>query len=234
MPAMTDNWQPRPPQRTVHDGPGWYRLAGFVRAALVISALVYAVDVAGSWWAAQRLSDWLDDPTTVSLTDARRIDDLNQTTAVSELALLLVTGVLFVCWLYQAYNRPQADESAVMVQRGWAIGGWIVPVANFVLPYRVVQGLNRTTARPPRADSSLVIAWWATWVTFSGLGLVERAVAPDSTHDHGLALIRDLHTADLWASIAAVPGVVAAVLAVLVVTQLTERFREVAGTGVNA
>jgi hypothetical protein len=234
MPAMTDHWQPGPPQRIVHSGPGWYRLAGFVRAALLVSALVYAVDVVGSWWAAQQLSGWLDDPSTITLSDAQRIDTLNQSTAVSELVLLALTGVLFICWSYQAYNRPLADESALMAERGWAIGGWIVPFANFVLPYRVVQGLNRSTAVPPRADSLLVIGWWAAWVMFAVANLFGRAATPDSAHDHGRALIRDLHTTDLWASISAVPGVVAAVLAVLVVTQVTERFREVADTAVTA
>lgn len=231
---MTGSWQPAVPQRVVHAGPGWYRLAGLVRAALVVSALVYAVDMVGSWWAAHRLSGWLDDPSSITLSDAQRIDTLNQTTTVAELALLLATGVLFICWLYQAYNRPLADESALLAERGWAIGGWIIPFANFVVPYRVVQGLNRSTAAPPRPDSGLVVGWWAAWVTFTVANLIGRAATPDSTHDHGRALIGDLHTLDVWASISAVPGLVAAVLAVLVVNQVTERFREVADTRVNA
>lgn len=222
------------PRPSVHTGPGWYRLAGLVRAALLVSALVYAVDAVGSWWAAQRLAGWLDDSSTITLSVAQRIDTLNRTTSIAESVLLLTTGVLFVCWSFQAYGRPLADTSALTLDRGWTIGGWIIPFASLVLPYRVVQGLNRSTATPPRADSGLVIGWWAAWVVFSVLGILGRFAAPSSSQDHGRALIRDLHAADVWASVTAVPGLVAAVLAVLVVTQVTERFREVADARVNA
>jgi len=40
-------------------------------------------------------------------------------------------------------------------------------------------------------------------------------------------LIRDLRTFEIWHAVSAVPGVVAAVLAALVVVQLTERVRGV-------
>lgn len=226
---MPDVWQPPvPPEQVIHTGAGWYRLAGFVRAALALNVLVYAIDMIGSWWAAGTLGDWLDDPRTVSLSDAQRIDTLNQATASAEVLLLLVTGVLFTCWIYQAYNRPLAERSALALGRGWAIGGWLIPFANFVLPYRVVQGVHRATARPARPDSRLIICWWAAWVVLSLGSSWSRVAGPDTATVEGRELIRALRTVDLTSSILAVPAVVAAVLGAVVVTQLTARVRDVA------
>jgi hypothetical protein len=204
---------------------GWYALAAVLRAALLVNVAAYAVDVAGSWWAANRLGSWLDDPTTINLADAHRIDTLNLATSVVELLLMLVTGILFICWIYQAYARPFPEPSALRKSRGWAIGGWFIPFANYVIPYRVVQGVNAASARPPRPDSSLVMWWWGSWVTFSVLGLVARGATPNSDLDHGRRLIHDLQTADTWNAISAVPGVVAALLAALVDARVTANVR---------
>lgn len=223
---MTDPWPPPTPPRVVHTGPGWYRLAGVLRAALALNALVYLIDVAGSWWAAARLSSWLDDPASIDLADAQRIDTLNQTTSIAEIGLLTVTGVLFVCWLWQAHNRPLASPSVLRMDRGWSIGGWIIPFANWVIPYRVVQGLNNTTFRPRRPDSGVVKAWWTSWLVFTISSLFLRSAAQDNADLRGRALIRAIRDVDTWSLITAVPGVVSAVLAALVVTQLTWRMRE--------
>jgi hypothetical protein len=231
MPAVTDTWPTSPPpqpERQVHTGPGWYRLAGVVRAAFALNALVYAVDAAGSWWAATRLGSWLDDPATVNLADAQRIDTLNQTTAAAELGLAAVTGILFICWLWQAHNRPLASPTVLRMDRGWSIGGWIIPLANWVIPYRVVQGLNNTTFRPRRPDSGVIKAWWASWLVFTIAGLIVRSSTKDTADLRGRALIRAIRDFDTWAAITAVPGVVAAVLAAVMVTQLTTRMQEAA------
>lgn len=225
---MPDTWLPARPELVPRTGgAGWYRLAAVTRAALVLNVFVYAVDVVGSWWAARRLGSWLDDPSSISLSDAQRIDTLNQTTAIVELALLVLTGVLFICWIYQAYSRPLAERSALRMERGWAIGGWLIPFANYVIPYRVVQGVSCATATPARARSRLVLAWWAAWVTFNVAGVASRLATPTDTDIHGRALIRSLRVADSWAAVSAVPGVVAAVLAAVVVAHVTARVRDV-------
>jgi hypothetical protein len=216
-----------PQQPVVHTGTGWYVVAGLLRAALVITAFTDLATLIGSWWAAGRLGAWLDDPRTANITDAQRIDTINQVSAFLELFLLLVTGVLFICWLYQAYGRPLAERSALRMSRGWAIGGWFIPIASWVIPYRVVQGVNAATSRPPRADSRLVIAWWASWVISNVCDLAFVAATPDTSLDHGRRLIRDLKTIDTWSAVTAVPDLVATILALLVVVRITARVRAV-------
>lgn len=87
---------------TLHTGNGWYRLATALRLMLVLNAFVYTADLAGSWWSAHRLQTWLDDPTTISVEDGQRIDNLTVLVGAAEVLLWIVTAALFICWLYQA------------------------------------------------------------------------------------------------------------------------------------
>jgi hypothetical protein len=227
MPAMSFDPEALPPPEWGRSSDGWYRLASVLRAALLLNVVVYAFDVVASWWAAHTLATWVRDPGTIDIATAQRIDDLNRFVPVTEVLLLLVTGILFICWLYQAHGRPLAERSALRMGRGWSIGGWFVPLANYVIPYRVVQGVNAATTRPPRGDSGLIIGWWAGWVVFAVLGLVARAATPDTGLDHGRRLLRDIQTADTWNTISAAPGVVAALLAALVVARVTSNVQAV-------
>lgn len=113
------------------------------------------------------------------------------------------------------------------MKRGWSIGGWFIPFAGYILPYRVVQGVNCATSSPPRGDSLLVMWWWGAFVVFNILTAISIRVNNGSSVHHGRRLIREIRASEIWAAVSAAPGLVAAILATMVVAQLTARVREV-------
>ena len=71
--------------------------------------------------------------------------------------VLLATGVLFVIWLYQAYEAAESRGATdTQWSPGWAIGGWFIPLANLVIPILVVNEVTRMSnqkiGRPPIWD----------------------------------------------------------------------------------
>src|SRR5262245_49003191 len=49
------------------------------------------------------------------------------------------TAIVFITWLYLAReNLELRGETGFRWRKGWTIGGWFVPLVNFVIPVRVV------------------------------------------------------------------------------------------------
>lgn len=88
----------------------------------------------------------------------------------------LVLAVLTVMWWYQAY---QAVDRTGLTGRswsaGWAMGGWFIPLANFVIPKLVLDEIDRASgaagegglewrSRPTLRSSTW---WWGCFVAGS-------------------------------------------------------------------
>ena len=76
----------------------------------------------------------------------------------------LYTAATFMVWLYQARQAlDRRGETGMRWATGWTIGGWFIPLANLVIPARVVAEVYARSApgavrgwQTPR----LVVAWW--------------------------------------------------------------------------
>ncbi|MFI7216186.1 DUF4328 domain-containing protein [Micromonospora maritima] len=108
--------------------------------------------------------------------------DLLMGAAVAELLLglpyllaLLTAAVLVIIWTWRARKNIDAFPGALpSLGPGWAIAGWLVPFANFVVPARVVANIARDSLLR-RTTPALVGVWWAAWLVFSvGDRLVSR------------------------------------------------------------
>ena len=98
------------------------------------------------------------------------------------------------------------------------------PIANFVMPYKVMKELwvgsnprNPATKEKQRAKvpiSPLMGPWWTAWIC-SGLVLSAGAVA---TRDDTLEATRTFNTLNM---VGDATGVVAAVLAIVIVREIT-------------
>ena len=79
-------------------------------------------------------------------------------------AVGLVATVLVIVWFYRARKNLDAFPGAgPTMSAGWAIGGWFVPFANFVIPCRVMADIARNSLRRS-GTSALVGVWWAGWL----------------------------------------------------------------------
>jgi hypothetical protein len=157
--------------------------------------------------------------------EADRADDL-VTATVGFLAIAAVTtGILWVIWQWRIAKNLQAFS--VLPTRftpGWSLGGWLIPCASLVIPVLVMQDLWRasepvsaTGFSAKRQGSALIGFWWAAFVV-AALG--SRLANYDTDTDITLDSVRSSDRLALgWMVVA----IVAAILAMFVVIQLTDR-----------
>ncbi|KIR65185.1 hypothetical protein TK50_06780 [Micromonospora haikouensis] len=100
--------------------------------------------------------------------------DLVMVAALAEVLLglpyalaVLVAGVLVIIWTWRARTNLDAFPGALpSLGAGWAIAGWLVPLANLVVPARMVANVARDSL-PRRTTPALVGVWWAAWLAFT-------------------------------------------------------------------
>jgi len=79
----------------------------------------------------------------------------------------LTAAVLVIIWTWRVRKNTDAFPGALpTLGAGWAIAGWLVPFANFVVPARVVAGVARDSLWQ-RSTPTSVVVWWSSWLVFS-------------------------------------------------------------------
>jgi hypothetical protein len=171
---------------------------------------------------------------------ALRADDpeLLVRVALAELVVVLplaVAGlaaiVLVIVWFYRARKNLDAFPGAgPTLSAGWAIGGWFVPFANFVIPCRVMANIARDSLWKHRTPA-LVGVWWTAWlVSWLGdwiLGRIDlRAYAELPGELAGAAdyqLYIDYYTDSLLRSLPGlIAGMVAAVALIILISRISQ------------
>ncbi|MFB7053942.1 DUF4328 domain-containing protein [Streptomyces vinaceus] len=203
-------------------------LLGVAAAANLFSAAV-------SGYAFSLMKRVIADPAAVTEGTLDRSDVLTGIAGALQGLILLATAVVFIIWFHRVrVNGEIMRPDAFSQTRGWAIGGWFIPIGNLFLPYRTAKETwtASTQAAPDGSFRTVspapVTAWWVTWVSSLVLDRVsasmyKRADTPEALRD---------------ASAAAMAGCLAtaaaAVLAVLFVRKLTAMQTRKAEQGPNA
>lgn len=165
----------------------------------------------------------------------------------SSLVGLLCAG-LFLTWFYLAYsNLPKLGLGRLRLSSGWAIGAWFVPFLNLIRPKQIADDLwwatdgeaDLSVGAEPKT-SPLLNWWWGTllagWLlTGIGAGLAlsgyDRAVkqrfldvisASEASNAYKSALT-EIEVGTILDALGALSLVAAAVLAIALVWQLTQR-----------
>jgi hypothetical protein len=118
------------------------------------------------------------------LADKHRVDTLNAVWA----GVFIATIVAFLVWFAIAYRSLDALGARRRYGKGWAVGGWFVPIANLFVPRRLAIDLwsgNRSESEPgPQAPttSALVNCWWGAWIAGS-LAILIRTGHDTTVHD---------------------------------------------------
>lgn len=85
---------------------------------------------------------------------------------VLDLLAWVAAGVMVIIWCHRARKNLDAFPGAgPTMAAGWAIGGWFLPFANFVIPCRVVANIARDSLWKLRTPA-LVGVWWAAWLVY--------------------------------------------------------------------
>jgi hypothetical protein len=188
-----------------------------------------ALGVLADWGQLDLTNRLTHDPATVTDAELATWDARLHQLSILQIVLYLATGVTFIAWFHRAYQNLVAfGTEALRYTAGWAIGAWLVPVGNLILPKQITDDLWRAT--DPGLPDQAGAAWkqvrvppWlhAWWLLFLLWGAV-RILAPDPGQDASVQQIRRAIVAALADDALALP---AGVLACLVVLRITQRQR---------
>ena len=209
------------------DLPRWWRA---VSVAVQLALLVCLLAAAFTLYVDLEILGFVDDvrlrPDAVVVADGERIDRLIALSS-AEIAAALVAGILFISWLYTAHHSARMDRAALRHASGWAIGGWFVPVLNLWRPFQMVTDVRRGATGDRDADVPRTQGWWwgtllASYVlsSVSGWFYDEAASTPDAEPG---AYLEALATAARWERYTCALTILAAVLAIVVVREISAR-----------
>jgi Domain of unknown function (DUF4328) len=216
--------------------PRWRSLRGLTRALtallvvaggvslLAVGALVNRLVVLGD------IDGFTGDGAGDLLDRAQRADDLVRAAAITYGLVAIAIAILFIIWTWRAAKNNEAlGRDLPRLSASWAIAGWLIPLANFVIPVLVIQDLWRgSNVSIPRGDmrwriadrSALVGWWWASWIlSFLRVGTGADASDPATKIDA-------LRASDALGIVGMGFGLAAAALAILAVRSLASRQEE--------
>ncbi|MFD8750319.1 DUF4328 domain-containing protein [Kitasatospora sp. NPDC059577] len=78
------------------------------------------------------------------------------------LPVILVTGVVFLCWLWRARLNAESlgGPGSQRRVRGWVVASWMTPVANLWIPHVIVTDVWKASAPRRSAPGALLGVWW--------------------------------------------------------------------------
>ena len=170
----------------------------------------------------------------VTLDELEDADNAVAAVALVDLVGFLTTAAVFITWQHR--HAVNADELAGVnapLGPAWAIGGWFVPCANWLLPAMQLFGASRASdpALPLRPSpgrgrgSPLVVLWAVMFVLGGAVGAVGWGRFPEEDDVSGLAdleaFVSDARLADRMVAGGFVITAAAAVLAAVMVQTLS-------------
>lgn len=162
--------------------------------------------------------------------------------------LVLLSAALFIAWFFQAYkNLRRLGLTSMRYGNGWAIGSWFVPILNMWRPKQIANDIWRGSEPGAEVTAgwklvpvpSLLHWWWALFLIQGTLLYIGQQATDDGYDDlrtfgglsDGFSQIKTGTTLDL---IGGVVALVAVVLAIRVVAQVTEREEQIRETAPQA
>lgn len=205
-------------------------LSGLATALTVLFGVMALLNLIDAVLHIQLRSRWLeltdDGRFTGTLSELLDVGDLeDRANAFRALSLVgvLATTVVFIIWFFKARRNIDRLGARGGLAAGWAIGGWFIPCANWVLPAIVARDTWRgSSPRARRVSIAPLVVWWAAWAGGGIIETIRRSVEPDEfaiRADYS-PLINDYTQARTLSIIAALAWVVAAAFAIVFVRRV--------------
>jgi hypothetical protein len=147
----------------------------------------------------------------------------------------LAAEIAWLFWQHRVTQNVWARGIEMKTSPAWAVGWWFIPVANLWMPavalYRVYRA---SVGRMERAGVWFIAAWWTAFVlpiVVAGTALVRmarpwfraiQAISRGPNTPVSVDLTRGMHVLGQWAPAIAVTQIVAAGLAITIVTRIDE------------
>jgi hypothetical protein len=202
-------------------------LGGIATALSVLLGLtgLGALAVAGALF---NRASVLEDGFRSDFAEVQDADDLAAATGGIYLLLFLATVVLWLVWQFRHGRNAEALGKRDGLGAGWAIGGWLLPVANLVLgPLQLHQSAAASDPDAPQGRGrapGIIVVWWALWVAQGVIGFFSGRLG--FTGDLGDDVdLEDFRSSDQLGGLGALVTAVAAFVAIAMVRQLTARQR---------
>ena len=188
---------------------------------LVLSALLAALTALTFAARVGVIDDFLrGDATHTDYNDAT--DAIKGVTTLS-LFTLGATAIVWIMWQYRYVRNAERFGRKLQLGPGWAIGGWLIPLANLVLPARQLKESAEVSDGERRAPQLLYV-WAATWAVANLVLRITAAMRPELDETSAVTLAEGLEGyqgADKVTILAFFLYVAAAIFAIVLVRRLS-------------
>lgn len=185
--------------------------------AQVLALMFEAVAVLMEMSLLQRIIDGSQ----VTLAEATASDNRVALSVRLWLVLLVATIVVWLIWQHRAHANLKALGTELEYSPGWAVGFWLIPIANLWKPFQVNRELWKASGDVDdwRSQRTWPVLgwWWASWISAGVLGRVAAAAR------QGAETPMEIRSADIVDLLSTVVVVASAVLAILLVRSVIER-----------
>jgi Domain of unknown function (DUF4328) len=185
--------------------------------AQVLALMFEAVAVLMEMSLLQRIIDGSQ----VTLAEATASDNRVALSVRLWLVLLVATIVVWLIWQHRAHANLKALGTELEYSPGWAVGFWLIPIANLWKPFQVNRELWKASGdvNDWRSQRTWPVLgwWWASWISAGVLGRVAAAARESA----GTPM--EIRSADIVDLLSTAVVVASAVLAILLVRSVIER-----------
>ncbi len=166
----------------------------------------------------------------VSFNDLSTADDAVGSGLGFTIMLGIAVFVLLIIWLWRAYSNTRVFGAAPWrFGRGWTIGAWFIPFANFVIPKMLIndawRGADRDAPGNPQwrklPVAAIITLWWFSYVI--AVFLLRVASALYDVEDMSLDTLVGI---DVVTGVIALVAAGAAVLGAVAIPKLSRRQHE--------
>lgn len=162
----------------------WFAIGG-VGLFLLIKLISYTL--------VMRLYQIVDNETDFDFEQYNSVLNAINTLDKISIGSFLLAAILYIVWFRKAYLNASRHFVELRQDTGWTIAGWLVPIAQLFIPYRMMRNMwvatheatgGKTIGEFQNYSKNLVTAWWLAYVTMSILGRIVMRM-----EDIGLGLL---------------------------------------------
>jgi hypothetical protein len=103
--------------------------------------------------------------TLASANDARQ-----QTIGFAQFAIYVITGIVFLVWIYRANRNARAlGAEGMQFTPGWSVGWYFVPIMSLWKPFQAMREIWQASAAPGNwrtVQAPPLLGWW--WTLYLG------------------------------------------------------------------